>query len=78
MLDDYTFTMDDVSSNDDLETVELASLLEKIAENPYEYDNHIAYIALLRKAGATEDLRQARELFHSLYPFSEGNRFHQS
>lgn len=64
--------MADVSSNESPDILEAASLLEKIAENPYEYDNHVAYIALLRKIGDTEDLHQAREVFHSLYPFSEG------
>lgn len=64
--------MDDSPSNDNLEMLELANLLEQIAENPYEYDNHISYINLLRKVGDAEDLRQAREVFHSFYPFSEG------
>ena len=64
--------MNDRPSNDNPEMLELANLLEKIAENPYEYDNHVAYINLLRKVGDAEDLRQAREVFHSLYPFSEG------
>jgi hypothetical protein len=64
--------MEGVSSNESPEILELAILLEKIAENPYEYDNHVAYINLLRKIGDAEDLRQAREIFHSLYPFSEG------
>jgi hypothetical protein len=66
--------MDDVVSPDDnLEMAEAAKLLEKIAENPYEYETHTAYIALLRQAGATDDLRQAREVFHSFFPFSEGS-----
>ena len=64
--------MEDSPSNDNPRMLELATLLEKIAENPYEYDNHIAYINLLRKVGDPEDIRQAREVFHSLYPFSEG------
>lgn len=64
--------MEDSPSNDNPEILELANLLEKIAENPYEYDNHVAYINLLGKGGDAEDLRQAREVFHSLYPFSEG------
>lgn len=64
--------MEDLSSYESPETLELASLLEKIAGNPYEYDNHVAYITLLRKTGDAEDLHQAREVFHSLYPFSEG------
>ena len=64
--------MEGVSSNESPEILELATLLEKIAENPYEYDNHVTYINLLRKIGDAEDLRQAREIFHSLYPFSEG------
>lgn len=66
-------TMEDVVSTDDnQEMAEAAKLLEKIAENPYEYETHTAFIALLRQAGATEDLRQAREVFHSFFPFSEG------
>jgi hypothetical protein len=64
--------MEDSPSNDNPEILELANLLEKIAENPYEYDNHVAYINLLGKGGDAADLRQAREVFHSLYPFSEG------
>ena len=54
------------------EIVEAVSLLEKIAGNPYDYDSHIAYITLLRKLGNGEDLRQAREVFHSFFPLSEG------
>ena len=64
--------MEEGPSNDNLEMLELANLLEKIAENPYEYDTHVVYINLLRDIGDTEYLRQAREVFHSLYPFSEG------
>ena len=54
------------------EAVEAVSLLEKIAANPYDYDSHVAYITLLRKLGIGEDLRQAREFFHSFFPLSEG------
>ena len=43
--------MEDSPSNDSPEILELANLLEKIADNPYEYDNHVAYINLLRKVG---------------------------
>jgi len=54
------------------EMVEAVGLLEKIAANPYDYDSHVAYITLLRKLGNGEDLRQAREVFHSFFPLSEG------
>lgn len=64
--------MEDMSSNENPEILELATLLEKLAENPYDYENHVAYINSLRKIGDAQDLRQAREIFHSLYPFSEG------
>ena len=58
--------------SDDADVSEITTLLERIAENPYDYDGHVAYITLLRKMGATDDLRQAREVFHSFFPFSEG------
>jgi hypothetical protein len=65
--------MEDIASpENNQEMVEAVKLLEKIAENPYEYETHTAYIAILRNAGATDDLRQAREVFHSFFPFSEG------
>jgi hypothetical protein len=54
------------------EAAEAVSLLEKIAANPYDYNSHVAYITLLRKLGIGEDLRQAREVFHSFFPLSEG------
>jgi len=62
----------ETSIEDNPDIIESANLLDKIAENPYEYENHVAYISLLRKIGATDDLRQAREIFHSFFPFSEG------
>jgi hypothetical protein len=71
-LSPIRFAMEDVSAENTPEMMEAANLLEKIADNPYEYENHLAYITLLRKLGATEDLHQARQVFHSLYPFSEG------
>jgi len=62
-----------MSPADDVpESTEALTLLEKIAANPYEYDNHITYIRLLRRSGNGEDLRQAREVFHSFFPLSEG------
>lgn len=66
--------MDEVVSpgEDAPEAVEAVSLLEKIAANPYDYNSHVAYITLLRKLGIGEDLRQAREVFHSFFPLSEG------
>jgi squamous cell carcinoma antigen recognized by T-cells 3 len=65
--------MEDIASpEDNQEMVEAIKLLEKIAENPYEYEAHTEYITILRKNGAADDLRQAREVFHSFFPFSEG------
>lgn len=62
-----------MSPADDVpEATEAVTLLENIAANPYEYDGHVAYITLLRKLGNGEDLRQAREVFHSFFPLSEG------
>jgi hypothetical protein len=58
---------------DNLDAVHVASLLGKVADDPYQYETHVAYIALLRKIGATDDLLQARQFFHSIFPFSEGN-----
>jgi hypothetical protein len=65
--------MDDIASpEDNQEMVETVKLLEKIVENPYEYETHTTYITILRNTGAMADLRQAREVFHSFFPFSEG------
>ncbi len=66
--------MEDVSSNVNEGLDEAARLLEKIAENPYEYDAHIQYITKLRQVGATaaEELHQGRHLLHSFFPLSEG------
>ena len=65
-------TMEDVTSNDNPDLNELAQLLEKIAQNPYDYETHVAYVSLLRRMGETSDLRQAREVFHEFFPLSEG------
>jgi hypothetical protein len=66
--------MDDGSPNVNEGLDEAASLLGKIAENPYEYDAHIQYITKLRQVGpaAAEELRQGRQLLHSFFPLSEG------
>ena len=64
--------MEDIHSEDNPDVVEAAGLLEKIADNPYDYNSHFSYINLLTKLGATQDLRQARLVFHSFYPLSEG------
>ena len=64
--------MEEVSSNGNPGLEEAATLLEKIAENPYEYDAHIQYITKLRELRATEELRQGRQLLHSFFPLSEG------
>jgi hypothetical protein len=68
--------MEDVSSDDNPGMEEAANLLEKIAQNPYEYDAHIQYITKLRELGAYEELRQGRQLLHSFFPLSEGNWIH--
>jgi len=68
--------MEDVSSDDNPGMEEAANLLEKIAQNPYEYDAHIQYITKLRELGASEELRQGRQLLHSFFPLSEGNWIH--
>ena len=67
------FSMEDVISGEDSETAAIARLLESIAENPYDYDSHVAYIRLLRNLGARDELGSAREVFHSIFPFSEGS-----
>lgn len=64
--------MEEMAVENSPDIVESMNLLEKIAEDPYGYENHIAYISLLRKIGARDELRQAREVFHSFFPFSEG------
>jgi len=65
--------MEEVSLGESPENVGSSEALEKVAENPYDYDAHAAYIAHLRSSGgASEDIQQAREIFHSFFPFSEG------
>ena len=64
--------MEEMAVENSPDIVESMNLLEKIAEDPYGYENHIAYICLLRKIEARDELRQAREVFHSFFPFSEG------
>ena len=64
--------MEDVISGEDSEISTIAVLLGKIAENPYDYDSHVAYIRLLRNRGEREELRSAHEVFHAIFPFSEG------
>jgi hypothetical protein len=63
---------ENMASEDSPEILESANLLEKIVSNPYDYDSHVAYITLQRKLGNSEDLRQARQVFHSFFPLSEG------
>jgi hypothetical protein len=66
--------MEDTEMGEDSDANKIATLLEKIADNPYEYDSHVAYIAFLRTLEDKEEVRSAREIFHSVFPFSEGNR----
>jgi hypothetical protein len=65
--------MEDIEMGEDSDANKIATLLEKIADNPYEYDSHVAYIAFLRTLEDREEVRSAREMFHSVFPFSEGN-----
>ena len=58
---------------EDSDAAKIATLLEKIADNPYEYDSHVAYIAFLRTLEDRDEVRSAREVFHSIFPFSEGD-----
>lgn len=64
--------MDDDAAVDNPDMIEVVALLGKIADDPYQYETHVAYISLLRKIGAGDDLREARQFFHSIFPFSEG------
>jgi hypothetical protein len=64
--------MEDIEMGEDSDVNKIATLLEKIADNPYEYDSHVAYIALLRTLEDKEEVRSARAMFHSVFPFSEG------
>jgi hypothetical protein len=64
--------MDDDAAADNPDMTEVVALLGKIADDPYQYETHVAYISLLRKIGASDDLREARQFFHSIFPFSEG------
>lgn len=64
--------MDNDAATDNPDMTEVVALLGKIADDPYQYETHVAYISLLRKIGAGDDLREARQFFHSIFPFSEG------
>jgi hypothetical protein len=64
--------MDDNAPADNPDTIEVGALLGKIADDPYQYETQVACISLLRKIGAGDDLREARQFFHSIFPFSEG------
>jgi hypothetical protein len=67
--------MEDGTSNESTGLEESSALLKKIAQNPYDYDTHVAYVTLLRTSGPLgSDLRQAWEVFHEFFPLSEGTR----
>ncbi|RIA88649.1 hypothetical protein C1645_826059 [Glomus cerebriforme] len=57
------------SSNEISETI--AGLLEQLSNNLYQYDIHVRYIQTLRQAALYDELKEAREMMHSIFPLSE-------
>ncbi|CAG8634584.1 14937_t:CDS:10 [Funneliformis caledonium] len=57
------------NSNDISETIH--NLLEQLSSNLYQYDTHVQYIHALRQAALYDELKEARELMHSIFPLSE-------
>lgn len=62
---------EDLLSDDDGENQALLHNLEaSLAQNPYNFQDHVEYICVLRKAGMLERLREAREKMSSIFPLS--------
>ncbi|KAI9365419.1 hypothetical protein DFJ73DRAFT_918708 [Zopfochytrium polystomum] len=68
-----TAAANDGDGNRDLAQNDLLAVMEEMAENPLAYNAHLKYVSLLKALGQLEELRQARESMHSIFPLSEGN-----
>ncbi|GES81199.1 pre-mRNA splicing factor [Rhizophagus clarus] len=49
----------------------IAGLLEQLSNNMYQYDVHVQYIQTLRQSALFDELKEAREMMHSIFPLSE-------
>ncbi|PKK76425.1 hypothetical protein RhiirC2_734338 [Rhizophagus irregularis] len=49
----------------------IAGLLEQLSNNVYQYEVHVQYIQTLRKSALFDELKEAREMMHSIFPLSE-------
>lgn len=38
----------------------------------YQYEVHVQYIQTLRQSALFDELKEAREMMHSIFPLSEG------
>ncbi|CAG8631563.1 10248_t:CDS:10, partial [Dentiscutata heterogama] len=50
---------------------EIQQILEQLSSNCYQYDVHLRYIQALRQAALFEELKDAREMMHSIFPLPE-------
>ena len=46
--------------------------LSRLESNVYNYDEHLALLAVLRKMGVEEELAAARERMAGVFPLTEG------
>ncbi|KAJ7294310.1 hypothetical protein O6H91_Y267000 [Diphasiastrum complanatum] len=56
--------------DENAQSMEVEQLKAAVAQNPNNYDAHVQYIGMLRKQGALEEVRQAREAMNVLFPLS--------
>ncbi|KAJ7967924.1 squamous cell carcinoma antigen recognized by T-cells 3-like [Quillaja saponaria] len=68
---DTSSDSDESDSDDEAQqNLQLQTLETELSTNPSNYDGHVQYIKLLRKAGDIEKLRRAREAMSELFPLS--------
>ncbi|KAF0501356.1 pre-mrna splicing factor 24 [Gigaspora margarita] len=61
----------DVDVDVDVDVEEIQQLLEQLSSNCYQYDVHVRYIQALRQAALFDELKDAREMMHGIFPLSE-------
>lgn len=61
---------DSESDDEAQDALQMQTLEAELSRNPSNYDAHVQYIRLLRKAGEIDKLRQARESMSQLFPLT--------
>ncbi|KOX76546.1 Squamous cell carcinoma antigen recognized by T-cells 3 [Melipona quadrifasciata] len=70
MDDEFDDDQDKEDDEEDADEAEVKALETSLAQNPYDYTNHVALVNKLQKMGELERLRAARENMSTKYPLS--------